>query len=376
MKRLLTLILPLLLTACAGSEQREEPAELPKFDARASVERLWSADTGKGPQKKSIVLTPVLQDGQLYVSDARGQVSAYDAATGKRRWRTQLDKPVTGGVGAGAGLLLIGTRKGEVIALNAQDGQQRWSAAVSTEVLAPPAAAEGVVVVQAGDGKLFGLAATDGSLIWSVARGEPALTLRGTAAPLIVRDAVLAGFANGRVAAVALKDGQVRWETVVAEPRGRNEIERLVDVDAAPAVRASSIYAAAYQGRAAALNMESGRLLWWREMSAYAGLDSDSQQVYVGDERDQLFALDARTGASLWRQEGLSLRQLSAATVAGNYVVVGDFEGYVHWLDKKDGAFVARYGVGDPVKAKILADGQGTFYVLDQDGDLTALRLR
>lgn len=374
MKKLAAAMLPLLLAACAG-EQREAPAELQDFTARAKVEKLWRADTGRGPKKKYLILTPVLQGGQLYVSDVRGQVSAYDAASGKRRWRVELDQPVTGGVGSGAGLLLIGTRKGQVIALNPQDGQRRWTATVSSEILAPPSGAEGVVVASTGDGKLFGLAAADGNLLWSVTRTEPALSLRGTAAPVIVRDAVLAGFANGRIAAVKLKDGQVLWETAVAEPRGRNEIERLVDVDATPVTRSSSVYAVAYQGRTTAFSLESGRLLWWRELSAYSGVDSDAQQLYVGDERDQVVALDVRTGASLWRQEALSLRQLSPVTVAGNYIVVGDFEGHVHWLDKKDGSFVARYNVGDPVKAKILADGQGTFYVLDQDGDLTALRL-
>ena len=374
----------ILLTGCSwirgGDSNLEPPEELAEFTPAAKVTELWSVKAGKGPGKQYLILSPALDNKVIYVSDKNGRVSAFNAQNGKRIWRIDLAQPVTAATGYGEDLLLLGTRKGQVIALQKQDGKQRWTATVSSEILAPPVAQAGIVVVQPVDGKIFGLSAKDGKSLWMQERAIPALTLRGTGTPLIVNNAVLAGFANGKLVALNLNDGRLRWETTVAEPRGRNEIERLVDVDAPPLVYGNVVYAAAYQGKVVAVNIDSGRIIWARDTSTYSAMDRDDANLYLSDEQGNIFALDLRTGASAWEQKKLFGRTPSSPAALANYVAVGDFAGYVHWLSKQDGAFVARYKVGgDPIKAKPVAasqSGENIFYVLNQDGDLAALRIQ
>ena len=374
----------ILLTGCSwirgGESNLEPPEELAEFTPRATVTTLWSVNAGSGPGKQYLILSPARDEKVIYVSDKNGRVSAFNAQNGKRIWRVDLAQPITAATGYGGDLLLLGTRKGQVIALQKQDGKQRWTAAVSSEILAPPVAQAGIVVVHTVDEKIFGLSAKDGKLLWMQERAIPPLTLRGTGTPLIVNNAVLAGFANGKLAALNLNDGRLRWETTVAEPRGRNEIERLVDVHAPPLVYGNVVYAAAYQGKIVAVNLDSGRIIWARDTSTYNAMDRDGENLYVTDEQGNIFALDLRTGASEWEQKKLFGRTPSPPAALGNYVAVGDFEGYVHWLSKQDGAFAARYKMGgDPIKTKPLADirsRENIFYVLDQDGDLAALRIQ
>lgn len=363
----------LALSACASRSVREPPAPLPDIKAELRVNEVWSVDVG-GAAHRALQLVPALRDDAVYMADANGRVSAFTADTGKRLWDVKLDARVSGATGAGEGLVLVGSRRGEVIAVDHQNGKPVWTARVSSEVLAPPAAAAGIVVVQTVDGKVFGLSATDGKRVWIYERAEPALTLRGTATPTIVNDVILTGFASGRISALRLQDGKLLWEVPVTQPRGRNEIERLVDVDASPLVLGETIYAASYQGKLVALNPRGGAVVWSRDVSTYRALASDGRNIYVTDDRGHVLAFDGQTGASLWRQDQLRGREPSAPVVQGDYLIVGDFEGYVHWLAREDGRLVARHRVGGAVRAPAVAAG-ATFYVAGLSGTLTALRL-
>jgi outer membrane protein assembly factor BamB len=225
------------------------------------------------------------------------------------------------------------------------------------------------------DGRLFGLAAADGKRLWVYERSEPALSLRGTDTPVMVADAVVAGFASGKVVALRLKDGGAMWEATVSQPRGRNEIERLVDVDVPPLVFGDAVYAASYQGKLAALNPRTGAVLWSRDVSTYSGLTSDGNNLYLTDDKSNVLAFDRRTGASLWKQEGLRGRRLNGPVVYGDAVVVADAEGYVHWLARDDGRFVARYSLGGgPIRAPAIVGGD-TLFVSNASGTLAALQL-
>ncbi len=363
-----------LLGACAGGAAREEPTPLVAFTPQLEAHEVWSLRVGSLAGRGDDRLVPALAGETLYVADSRGRVRALDAATGRVHWEVALEVPVTGASGAGEGLVVIGTKNATVIALDAASGQSRWTARVSSEVLAAPAVAPGMVVVQTIDGKLYGLRAEDGHRQWFYEQSEPALSLRGTAAPVIVRGYVLAGFANGKVVALHWRDGRPAGEFVVAEPRGRSEIERLVDVDATPVVRDDALYAASFQGKVAAVDLSSGRLSWARAASVYTGLDTDGERVFYSDERGDIVALDRRSGASLWRQDKLRARRPSAPAVMGDYVVVGDGEGYVHWLAREDGRFTARYRFGDaPIRTRPLVY-QDLLIVADADGRVSALR--
>lgn len=382
MKRLILIVPALLVSGCGitswftgGESNVEPPTPLVELNQAVRVSTLWSESAGTGADKTVIKINPLVRDGVLYISDTTGRVQAFEATSGKRLWETALGRPVTAGVGYGDGLLLLGTKKGQVIALARDSGKQLWTSTVSSEILAPPTADGGVVVVQAVDGQIFGLAVAGGERLWSFERTEPALSLRGTSAPLVIAGVVLTGFANGKIAAIGLADGRLLWEIPVTQPRGRSEIERLVDVDSPPLVVGKVLFAAAFQGKIVAVHLENGRILWSRELSTYNELDADDTNLYVTDEKGEVLALDLNSGATVWKQDKLRARFPSGPAVTGEHVAVGDFEGYVHWLARTDGRFVARHRASGAVRVKPVADKRNLF-VATQTGALSALQVQ
>lgn len=370
-------LLALTLAACGGGKTvREPPAPLPDFASQARVDELWSTGIGSGAGKRPLRLAPFFDGTTLYAADARGRVSGIAADSGRRLWETDVNQPVSGATGVGDGIVVVGTPKGQVIALNKEDGRQAWSAVVPSAVTAPPAVHGGVVVVQTADGKLTALGAADGKRLWIYERSEPALSLLGTAAPMIVDEYALSGFASGKVVALNLRDGRLLWEFTVSQPRGRNEVERMVDVDAPLLIVRDMLYAASYQGKIVAVDMRTGRLQWARDVSTFTGMDAGRGHVYLTDEKGNVLAFDQATGASVWKQDRLHGRNLSAPVYFNGYVVVGDYQGYLHWLSADDGRFVSRTRVGsDAIAARLLA-GPAAVYVLNQGGTLAALHLR
>ncbi len=356
----------------AGDEVTEQPAPLVEFKPTLEVDTLWSEEVGGGAQH--LKLAPVVVDARIFTADQKGEVSALDVITGERIWEQDTDVPLSGGPGAGEDLVLVGTREGEILALSQEQGAIVWKSQVSSEVLAAPKAAEGVAVARTLDGKLFGIDAVSGSRLWVYDRQVPVLTLHGTSAPVLVEGFVIAGFDSGSLVALDLKTGKLTWETNIAQPRGRTELERMVDIDAEPVVFDDTIYVATFQGRIAAVSLYSGQIVWDRDLSSYAGIGVDSDYVYLTDEQSQVWALDRYSGASVWNQNKLHDRSVTAPTPLGEYVVVGDLEGYLHWMRKEDGQFAARIRVDrSPIIVAPLAR-EGTLFALSASGQLGAYR--
>ncbi|MCU0806990.1 MAG: outer membrane protein assembly factor BamB [Candidatus Contendobacter sp.] len=378
-RRLFPLLFLIILSAgCSwfgGSDNSIPPAKLQDIAQPVGVRQLWETQVGSGAKNQFIRLTPALADGRLYAASFNGVVLALDALSGQRLWETATQLPISGGVGVSDnGLVLVGTNKGQVIALRQDSGQEAWRAQVSSEVLAPPRATSGMVVVRTGDGKFTGLDARTGERRWMYAPAMPALSLRGSAPPVVTRTLVIAGLETGKLLVLSLDKGLPVTEKTIAPPRGRTEIERLIDIDAEPKIFGEYLYLVAYRGSVAAVDMRSGNLLWNRELSSYAGLDVDEGQVYVSDDSDAVLALDRRSGGTLWRQAELTGRRLSAPVATRDHVVVGDFEGYLHWLSKDSGRIVGRIrAAGKAIVAPPLAAGD-TVFVQGQSGALGAFR--
>lgn len=372
----------LLLGACStvtnyfegGKENQEPPKPLVQFTPSIKIKVLWSRQVGDGADSRYLKLTPAIEGNDIYAADRAGLVTAYDARTGEQGWQTQTQAPIAGGPGVSEHLVLVGTSKGQVIALDRATGKIAWRSPVTSEVLCAPVESEGIVVARTLDGKLFGLDAATGKHLWVYDRTVPVLTLRGNSRPVVVAGGVIAGFDSGRVVAVLLKTGQEIWETQVAVPHGRTELERMVDIDANPVVAGDVVYVATYQGRIAALELRSGRILWRRDMSTSTGIAVDEHNVYVTDSKSHVWALDRSTSASVWRQSQLEARAVTGPAVYQGYVVVGDLQGYVHWLSSDDGSFVGRTQVdgGAIVAAPVV--NNGIVYVYSSGGTLTALQ--
>ncbi|MGE0486642.1 MAG: outer membrane protein assembly factor BamB [Gammaproteobacteria bacterium] len=318
------------------------------FQPSIKVEEVWSKRIGKGSDQYYLKLTPTIVDGKLFVADFEGNLAATDLETGKVAWDIH-DKNVqyTGGPGGGDNLVLIGTGDGRVIARESATGKLLWVAKVSSEVLAAPRAGSGTTVVRTGDGKVYGLDSGTGATRWLYDLSVPSLTLRGTSAPVIDEDLALVGFDNGRLAALDLRSGKAVWDSPLALPSGRSDLERMVDVDADPVVLGATVYVASFHGQVAALSIVDGQIQWTREISSYNELAVGGGRVYITDEEGAIWALDRNDGNSLWKQDDLQHRYVTAPVYFNNYVVVGDFEGYIHWLDAASGEIVYREQIDD-----------------------------
>ena len=364
------------MSSMMGSDDNTElPAELEKLDNPVALKRLWSNGIGVGYDEQFVRLVPAVSGEHIVAADRKGRVAAYDAASGKRLWENRTEAPVSAGPGAGEDVVLVGTSDARVLALDLESGELLWEANVSSEVLSVPQIDRGVVVVQSVDGNVTGLDALDGRQLWIYDRDVPVLTLRGTSTPAVGYGAVIAGFASGKLAALTLDQGYVAWETNVAVPKGRSEIERMVDVDGDPIIQGSAVYVATYQGRVAVIDAQTGNLGWTRDMSSHAGLGVDFSQVYVTDQDSNVWALTRDSGGTVWKQDKLLNRSLTSPVPYKNYVAVGDFEGYVHLLSRYDGSTAGRVKIDSKgVSARPLVV-DNIMYVYGNSGTLAAYTL-
>ena len=359
-------------------KKASEPRPLAKdFKPSITVKSVWDGRYGKGYEKYWLKLAPVEMDGRVFVADVDGRVIAIDAATGKVAWEDRdKRRPVSGGPGAGEGRVFVGTSNAQVVARDAASGKKLWIAQVSSEVLAAPAASNGLVFVRTGDGRLYALNAETGVQRWVLDRTTPTLTLRGSAPPVVHDGRVLAGFDNGRLSALELATGKELWEARLAEPNGRSDLERLVDVDARPIIRDGVAYIDSFQGRVAAVSLDDGSLVWTRDISSYEDVAVDDNNVYVTDERSYVWALSRADGSTVWRQKAFKNRKLTGPTRFGDYVVAGDLEGYVHWLDASTGTPVARERLDKNRLISAPVDIGGLLLGYSSSGELSAWRAK
>ncbi len=287
-----------------------------------------------------------------------GGVSAFDLKTGQSLWQYASKLPLTGGPGAGDGLVVVGSLEGDVIALDAATGDEKWTSKVANEVLVAPAIGGGMVFVHSNDGRLTALDEVTGERRWFYSPDLPALTVRGSGAITLGPGILFVGNDNGTLTALSMSDGNVIWTTPVAEPDGRSELERMADVDGAAILDDTTLYATSYKNHTVAIDGPSGQLMWDRENGGPRGLGLSNSAVVVTDPAGHVWGLDRNTGGSLWQQDGLSYRKVTAPAVQGDYAVVGDFEGNLHWLQLSDGAFAARTKLGGAISGQpAVADG-------------------
>lgn len=371
----------LALASCSLFESSDdaelEPTELVDIETKVKVKRLWSVNLGGGAEYLRVALRPVSDGNLVYAASRDGNVLAIDPVSGKTVWRTELDTELSAGPGFGEGILVVAASNGLLIALDAENGTEMWQTNVAGESLSRPLVEDGVVVVLTIDNRLRAVSAFDGSERWIYEKSTPDLTMRGSAAPVLVGSTVIAGFDNGRLSAVSLDDGTQLWDALISPPAGRSDLERLADVDGQISVVGQDIYASGYHGAIAALAAESGQTLWSREVSTHQGVSADWTNLYTVDEEGVVIAMTRRSGDESWRQTSLIRREPTVPIPYGATVVVGDLDGYVHFFSNFDGDPVARVragssaiSVGPVVLGERLLiqgdDGKLTAWVIDQ----------
>ena len=366
----------ILAVGCGSKGKEEPPAELPKITPEVTLQQLWSHSIGDGQGDEYNLLTPAVEGDNIYAAASDGEVYSLDRATGRVIWHVDLNEPISGGVGVGYGLVLVGTLRGEVIALAEESGKELWRHRISSEVLSTPVNNGDVVVVQAQDDQIFALDALSGEQRWMFANDPAALSLRGTSSPLVTSQLVVAPLSTGRVIALDTQRGLPIWEATVAVPNGRTELERMVDIDGGLLRDGDSLYVVSYQGHLAALDLSSGHQLWQIDANSYNGVAEGYHSLYISDADGTVTGIDAATNTQLWQNKQLARRQLSSPAVLSNYVAVGDYQGYLHLLSQADGRLVGQLRVDSGgLRARPLVVDD-TLYAYGNGGELAAYKIR
>ncbi|HEY5804490.1 MAG TPA: outer membrane protein assembly factor BamB [Lysobacter sp.] len=357
-----------------------EPTELTDITPSVTVSKVWSANAGKGEGRMGVRQGPVVADGRVFAAAIEGGVHAFDLQTGKSIWEYRPEKKsdieLSGGPGVGEGLVVVGGLNGEVIALDASTGEKKWQAQVPNEVIAAPAVGMGTVFVRSNDGRITAFDAANGERRWFWVQDVPMLSLRGNDAPQLGPGFVFVGNDDGSVSALSATDGRPVWEQAVGQGEGRTELDRMADVDGTPVLDGTTLFATSFKKQTLAIDAPSGRPMWQSEHGGAGRIGLGSDRLVVTDAGGIVFGLDKSGGSALWQQPGLARRSVTGAAVQGDFAVVADFDGYVHWLKLDNGEFAARERVGGKAvrAAPVVADGIAI--VQNVSGELTAFRLQ
>jgi outer membrane protein assembly factor BamB len=373
------LLAVLLVQGCSwirswGDPEPGDPAPLVEFESSVQVRKIWSTSIGDGMGKQGLSMGPRFSSGILYVADHEGVLVAVDAESGRKIWDLKTKQAFSGGPGLDNDNIYMGTIDGRVIAYDRNGGAELWNSQVSSEVLSPPAAGDGIVVVRCIDGRVFGLDAVNGRRLWIHDHSVPLLTLRGNPDLLIRGGVAFVGYDDGSVTSLRVSDGTVIWSATIASQDGRTELERLADVGQQMMLVASDLIVSSYKSRVVSLAADSGRLLWFKDISSATGVQVDRTNLAVSEKNGDLWMLDRRNGSTIWKLDQMTNRGLTRPAFYGNYVVVGDKEGYLHWLDQEIGSFVARVRAGKKGFAAAPLTVGTTLYALTQKGELIAYR--
>ena len=365
----------LVLASCGifgDKDEKLEPKELEKFETTLKIKRLWSTKIGGDSEFLLVGLRPAGDGNLIYAASYDGKVEAIDPDSGKSRWKADLDIEISAGPDVNEGVLAVATKDGFVVLLDAASGTEQWRTFVGAELLAKPLIKDDSVVVQTIDNRLIALARLDGKKRWEIEQTMPVLTMRGASSPIMVGSLVIAGFDNGRLAAVNIEAGDIVWDSMLALSTGRSDLARLADIDGAIAVVGQDVYAAGYQGRVASIAAESGQVLWSREISSHVGMAADWNSVYTARDDGEVIALTRINGVETWRNDDLLRRDPTLPVPFHTTVVVGDFEGYLHFFSSIDGKVVARLRQGKNAISSYPLVIANRLYVQSDNGSVAA----
>jgi len=356
-------------------ERALKPAPLAEITPSVSVVRLWSAKAGKGEGLIGARQAPAVADGRVYAAAVRGGVHAFDLKTGASIWHYDSKLSLSGGPGVGDGLVVAGGLDGDVIALDAATGAEKWKAKVGNEIIAAPVIGQGMVFVHSNDGRVTAFDETNGERRWFWSHELPALTVRGNDSVVLGPGFLFVGNDDGTMSALAVSDGHPLWEQTVAEASGRTELERMADVDGTPVLDGTTLYASSYKKHTAAIDGPTGRPVWSHDSGGPGNVAVSSDRVVVSGVSGSVWGLDKATGAGLWQQDALVHRNVTGPAIQGDYAVVGDFEGYLHWLKLSDGAFAARMRAGKDALRAAPVVSDGILVTEDTGGRISAFQL-
>jgi len=390
-KTLAIIFISIGLAACSSTEDdidKTLPAELVDIDEKFSPKVLWEKSVGDGVGDYFSRIKPIAAYDKIFTTSRNGDTYAFELESGKEVWKVDLSnvdknnsffdssKPalISGGPAVGINKIFLGSENGEIFALNEEDGSLAWQGKLKGEIIAKPGIDSGVLVVNSASGILKAFNATNGEELWSIEQDIPALTLRGISSPAVASGGVIVGSADGSVSVYLLDSGQQGWTAEVGEATGSTELERVIDIDSPPLIFGDKVYIVSARGNLVALDIRSGRILWKRQYSSFRELAISGNNIYLTDVKGHIYAIDRLDGLEKWSQLALTNRDVTGPAAVGDYVVVGDFEGYLHWLDRDSGEIVARHIVDSSGLHSTPTVVNDVLYIQSRDGDLQAIK--
>jgi outer membrane protein assembly factor BamB len=356
-----------------GQDPVDPPAELKEFKAKLNPKILWSI---KLEGTENYEFSPAIIEDNAYAASSNGTLIKVDLKTGKTIWKINTGETLSGGVGVGLNEVTVGTPSGLLIAYDL-NSKLLWKTRLSSQILSAPTIHEGLVIVRTSDNLIHGINVKDGLKKWTFSRTGPPLSLRSNVGVVASDGVIYAGFPGGKLAAIREDNGSLIWEITVAQPKGITEIERASDVTSNPVIDGMTIYTVAYQGKISAVDRVNARTLWSRDISSYTGLNIDGARIYLSHTGGALYALAIESGKTYWRQGDLLNRKLTTPLGMGDYVAVGDLQGYIHILDKETGQFLGRIQLDDePVMRRLVEFETGKFLAQTRNGGFYAIAIQ
>lgn len=373
-QRILCLSLVALALAGCEKDNTPKPTLLSKTAPNLiQVKQVWSRGTGSGSDAQYLSFAPAISQGVIYTVDYTGTVMAVSANDGRKLWRTNLDMPISSGPAASNGLVVFGTMDGNLVALNAANGKKLWTSSLTSSLISPPAIGSNIIVAHTHDGNVLAFSATTGQQLWMYTGSTPDLMLEASSKPVIVGNLVVVGFANGQIAAFGLQNGTLQWLRPIALPTGSNAVDNMVDVGT-PFIVNGVVYDDSYHGNVVALNLYNGEMIWQHALSAYQPVYVANGKVIVTSETGRVWALDQKTGQQDWVQDSLEYRFVTGPTVIGDQAVVGDYQGYIHWLSMDNGELLARTKIDSTAVVAQPVTANANVYATSSGGELAALQ--
>ncbi len=366
-----------LLAACGSPDNSEPPAPLTDINNGLRFDQIWTIKTGAGISAGSYNRQPLLVGDEIFTVDIDGLIKNIDAESGKLKWDFETGIESITGLFGNNKIIVASSRNGELNIYDRTDNNLnlRWSSRLKGEIRSAPVTNADSLFIRTVDGRLSSISKADGSIQWTVSHLVPALSLTGNSAPLLYNDLVIAGFDDGKLAAFDQTNGQVVWEITVSQPTGRSEIERLVDVDGQFILGDGVIYVSSYQGRIAAIQAIDGEELWSRKFSSFNAMSIDADAIYISSDSSHLWSIDRRTGSALWKQDILHARKISAPLLFKDKIIVGDFDGHVHWFNQSDGALIGRLRPSYKRHYSRPFQWDNKIFAMDSDGILSSFEV-
>jgi len=400
---ILVALLAVLLSGCAtvsdwfAEDEELEIRRLKPIEAVFEAQIKWETEVGDGVQDYYSRLSPAVAYGKVFAASRDGIVVALDPETGKQIWEQDfanyenysfkkamlwysnraVSAKIAGGLSVAYESVFFGTENGYVYALEEATGKVKWKVGVKGEVISAPAVDAGIVLVNTTSGHLIALNPETGEQKWVTESDVPPLSLRGVSAPAAESGGAIIGTPSGKLQVSIIETGMVAWETQIASPSGATELERIVDIDVKPLVFGGNVFVISYNGTLSAVELRTGQVIWTREYGSYRNLTIDGNRLFVVDNSSNLYAIDRRSGVELWSNVGLRSRNITSATPHGEYVVVGDMYGFVHWFTQDEGKLVAQLEVGNDDEDEAIFTGpvsaENVLYVITREGKLAAI---